>query len=245
MSKKLPVKVEFCGAVLEGVIVEKTAFVAMKPIVEGMGLQWNDQLARIKAHPVLGDQLCGIKGVTGADGKRYEMMCLPEDALPFWMALINANKVKGSIRDKIITYQREAYKVLHQAFSKGVADTNMRVLAVDSKRAAGRLMTDMKAEILRMVGKDSKPHDFSNEHRLVNWALTGEFGPLEESTLTAQQLDLLAELRRRNTVLIVRGVEYADRKKMLEQHSKDWWHTELGRITAKSTKSTTTLGAPS
>lgn len=57
MSKKLPVKVEFCGAVLEGVIIEQTAFVAMKPIVEGMGLDWDKQLQRIKEHPVLGPQL--------------------------------------------------------------------------------------------------------------------------------------------------------------------------------------------
>lgn len=232
MSKKLPVKVEFCGAVLEGVIIEQTAFVAMKPIVEGMGLQWNDQLERIKAHPVLGDQLCGIKGIVAEDGKRREMMCLPEEMLPFWMALINTHKIKASIRERVITYQREAARVLHQAFSKGVADTNMRVMAIDSKRAAGRLMTDMKADVLRMIGKDSKPHDFSNEHRLVNWALTGEFGPLEESDLTAQQLALLAELRRRNAVLIGRSVEYADRKKMLEQHSKDWLHSHTPSIAA-------------
>lgn len=232
MSKKLPVKVEFCGAVLEGVIIEQTAYVAMKPIVEGMGLDWDKQLQRIKEHPVLGPQLSPIKGVVAEDGKRREMMCLPEDALPFWMALVNSNKVRPEIRDKIITYQREAYKVLHQAFSKGIADTNMRVMAIDSKRAAGRLMTDMKADLLRMLGKDSKPHDFSNEHRLVNWALTGEFGPLEESALTAQQIDLLAELRRRNTLLIGRGVEYSDRKKMLEQHAKDWWYSRTPRIAA-------------
>jgi hypothetical protein len=230
MSKKLPVKVEFCGAVLEG--VGETAYVAMKPIVEGMGLHWDKQLQRIKEHPVLGPQLSPIRGVAGADGKKYEMMCLPEEALPFWMALVNANKVRPAIREKIITYQREAYRVLHDAFRNGVADTNMRIMAIDSKRAAGKLMTDMKADVLRMIGKPAVFHDFSNEHRLVNWALTGKFGPVEEGALTAQQIELLAALRRRNAVLIGRGVQYDDRKKMLEQHAKDWWHDHAPRLVA-------------
>jgi hypothetical protein len=34
MSKKYPVKVEFCGTVLEGIVVDGQSFVAMKPIVE-------------------------------------------------------------------------------------------------------------------------------------------------------------------------------------------------------------------
>ena len=159
-------------------------------------------------------------------------MCLPEIRLPFWMALVNSNKVKASLRPKIIRYQEEAADVLHAAFTGGVATTNMRVLAIDSKRAAGRLMTDMKADVMRMIGKDSKPYDFSNEHRLVNWALTGEFGPLEESDLTEQQINLLAELRRRNSVLIGRCVEYVDRKKMLEQHANDWRFNHSPKIAA-------------
>lgn len=232
MSKKLPVRVEFCGHTLEGVVVDSKAYVAMKPIAEGMGLQWEKQLQRIKEHPVLGSQLSPIRGVVAEDGKRREMMCLPEEALPFWMALVNANKVRKDIRDKVIAYQREAYRVLHEAFAKGVAETNMRVMAIDSKRAAGRLMTDIKADVLRLIGQPAAFHDFSNEHRLVNWALTGKFAALEESSLTAHQIQLLADLRRRNAVLIGRGVRYGDRKKMLEQHAKDWWHDHAPRLVA-------------
>ena len=231
MSKKLPVKVEFGGNTLEGVIVGGKAYVAMKQIVEGMGLDWEKQLQRIKEHPVLSEQVSPIRGVPSAGGPQT-MMCLPEEALPFWMALVNPNKVKASIRSRVITYQREAYRVLHQAFSNGVADTNMRVMAIDSKRAAGKMMTDMKADVLRMVGRDARPHDFSNEHRLVNWALTGKFESLEERDLTAQQLGLLTELRQRNAVLIGRGVKYEDRKMMLGQYAKDWWHSHAPRLAA-------------
>jgi len=232
MAKKITtVQVEFCGAILDGVVVNGKAYVAMKPIVEGMGLDWEKQLARMQSHPVLKDEVSPIRGVPSAGGPQT-MMCLPESRLQFWMAIINPLKVKASIRDKVIRYQKEAADVLHGAFTKGVAETNMRVMAIDSKRAAGRLMTDMKADVLRMIGKDAKPYDFSNEHRMVNWALTGEFGPVNESTLSDSQLDLLAELRRRNAVLIGRDVDYDDRKKMLEQHAKDWLHSRAVPVAA-------------
>jgi hypothetical protein len=221
MSQKLPIRVEFQGATLEGAIVNGRAYVAMKPIVEGLGLDWTRQLQKLKADPVLGPEVYNIRGIPSAGGAQT-MVCLPEERLQGWLFKINPNKVKASVREKVIAYQREAYRVLHQAFSKGVADTNMRVMAIDSKRAAGRLMTDMKADVLRLAGKDAKPYEFSNEHRLVNWALTDEFGPLDESALTVQQLRLLADLRRRNTVLLVRGADYQDRKKMLKQHVQDW-----------------------
>lgn len=217
----VPVKVEFHGVVLEGVCVNGKNYVAMKPIVEGMGLGWEKQLSRMQSHPVLKDEVSPIRGVPSAGGPQT-MMCLPEDRLQFWMAIINPLKVKESIRDKVVTYQKEAAKVLHAAFTKGVADTNMRVLAIDSKRAMARVMTDIKQDILLMLGKKPKPYDFSNEHRLVNWALTGEFCGLSEDDLHTDQIRLLSDLRRRNAVLIATGMSYDLRKKALEVFAAEW-----------------------
>lgn len=226
MSRQLPVRVEFCGTYLEGVVSEGRAYVAMKPIAEGMGLDWDKQLQRIKDHPVLGDQLSPLKGVVAEDGRRREMMCLPEDILPFWMALVNANRVRADLRPRIITYQREAARVLHEAFSKGVAETNLRVMAIESKRAAGRLMTDITKDALIFTGKEPKPYHFMNEHRLVNWALTGEFSGVEESTLTGEQINLLAALRRHNSILIGKDLAYDLRKKALEVFAAEWRSTQ-------------------
>ncbi len=51
-----------------------TPFVAMRPIVENMGLSWGSQHTKLieKFESVI-----SIIGTTGADGKRYEMVCLP------------------------------------------------------------------------------------------------------------------------------------------------------------------------
>ncbi|WP_150047416.1 KilA-N domain-containing protein [Methylomonas rhizoryzae] len=66
-------------------------------------------------------------------------------------------------------------------------------------------------------GKTTDAHHFSNEVRLINWALTGEFKPLDRDKLPAQELDLLAKLEERNTVLIGCGLTYDERKIALER----------------------------
>ena len=219
--KQLPVTVEFCGTSLEGVIVDSKAYVAMKPIVEAMGLDWSAQLGKMKGHPVLAPTMVEIP-IVAEDGRTRKMICLPENRLQFWMALINPNKVKDSLRDKITKFQIEAADVLHHAFTRGVAETNFRVMAVDSKRAAGRLMTDVTKEALMLAGKEPKPHHFSNEHRLINWVLTGNFSGIEESALSGPQADLMAALRRRNSVLIGMGLAYNLRKNDLVVFVANW-----------------------
>jgi len=224
MSRQLPVKVEFCGALLEGVVSNGCAYVAMKPITEAMGLSWPAQLAKMKDHPALTSTIAEIATV-GEDGRRRKMICLPESRLQFWMALIQTGKVRASLRDKIIKFQIEAADVLHRAFTQGVTETNLRVMAIDSKRAAGRLMTDITKDVLIFSGKEPKPYHFMNEYRLVNWVLTGEFAGVEESTLTGEQINLLAALRRRNSILIGKDLEYDLRKKALEVFAAEWRST--------------------
>jgi len=74
----------------------------------------------------------------------------------------------------------------------------------------------------QMQGKPIAPHHFSNEARLINWALTGEFKGVDREQLSAGDLDLLANLEERNTVLMGCGLNYAERKKALEQFAADW-----------------------
>lgn len=74
----------------------------------------------------------------------------------------------------------------------------------------------------QMQGKPVAPHHFSNEARLINWALTGEFKGLDRELLTAGELDMLAKLEERNTVLMGCGLDYEERKKALERFAADW-----------------------
>lgn len=81
-------------------------------------------------------------------------------------------------------------------------------------------------DILKLVrqdaGKATEPHHYSNEARLVNWALAGEFKGIDRNALQEGELSLLAYLEERNAVLIGRGLSYDQRKPTLKQYAMDW-----------------------
>ena len=84
-----------------------------------------------------------------------------------------------------------------------------------------KVMNDILQSVRAEIGKATQNHHYSNEARLINWALTGEFKGLDRDALSFEDLDILAKLEEKNTVLIGRGVAYADRKKFLEQYAID------------------------
>lgn len=91
-----------------------TTLVAMKPVVEAMGLAWQAQHAKLKAHPLLS------KGITEfvipSAGGPQRMTALPLNRLHFWLATIQPKKVKPEIQERVITYQTEAADVLFEHF---------------------------------------------------------------------------------------------------------------------------------
>lgn len=95
-----------------------TPVVALKPIVENMGIDWASQFSRIKRHPVLNSTIV-MMTMVAEDGKNREMQCLPLDMLNGWLFGIDANRVKPEIKDKVIAYQRECFKVLADHFGYG------------------------------------------------------------------------------------------------------------------------------
>lgn len=74
-------------------------------------------------------------------------------------------------------------------------------------------MLDMKRQL---EGKKTMPHHYANEAKLVNWALTGKFKPVDRDGLTANELDLLAKLEELNTLLIGQGFDRDERKERLQ-----------------------------
>ncbi|WP_372241688.1 phage antirepressor N-terminal domain-containing protein [Pseudomonas sp. Q1] len=102
------------------VIVRKDAepFVAMKSVVEGMGLAWQVQHRKIAEK--FESTVSEIETVA-EDGKLRGMTCLPLRKLPAWLYSISPNKVAPELRDKIVRYQEECDDVLWEYWSKGNA----------------------------------------------------------------------------------------------------------------------------
>lgn len=85
-----------------------------------------------------------------------------------------------------------------------------------------KVMTSILAMTRADEGKETVGYHYSNEARLINSLLSGEFKGLNRDALSSSELALLAHLEERNAVLIGRGLAYDQRKSMLRQYAMDW-----------------------
>jgi hypothetical protein len=115
-------QVEFYGDELTAVLLEDgTVYVPIRPICDYLGVDWSAQRQRVIRDLVLSEVAKGVVVITtpsksGRGGGPQEMLCLPLDYLNGWMFGINAQRVKDEVRDTIVRYQRECYRVLADAF---------------------------------------------------------------------------------------------------------------------------------
>ena len=87
--------------------------------------------------------------------------------------------------------------------------------------ATFKMMEEILKDTREQIGKATQSHHYSNEARLINWALTGEFKAIDRDKLPIHELDILTKLEVRNAVLIGRGLSYEKRKNNLEQYAID------------------------
>ena len=131
------VKVPFHGNEILAVEKNGKKYVAMKPIVEAMGLDWSQQVKNIKTDTVL-NSVMGLEPITGSDGKRYEMVCLPLEYLNGWLFKVPANRYSGKRREAIELYQRECYHALYDYWHNGGA-VNPRLDEAQAARVIGKI----------------------------------------------------------------------------------------------------------
>lgn len=92
--------------------------VILKPTIEGMGLDWSSQYAKLQRRSWA---VVGQTPTTAADGKTYSMASCGFETWSMLLANIDENKVKQSARDLVIAYQRESATALRDYWTKGGA----------------------------------------------------------------------------------------------------------------------------
>jgi hypothetical protein len=120
------ISVPFHGQSLLATLVNDVPYVALKPICENIGVDWEGQRQKINRHPVLKQVACMIKATSlGQDGKSYfvETLMLPVKFLNGWLFGIDSNRVKPEIRDRLIAYQTECFEVLANHFMPKANET--------------------------------------------------------------------------------------------------------------------------
>lgn len=116
-TQNTTINVPFHGANLYVVNHNGEPYAPMKPIIDGMGMDWASQFTKLKNR----FKTCVVKitmQLPGDDQQR-DVTCLALRKLNGWLQTISPNKVKPEIRDKVIQYQDECDDVLYQYWTKG------------------------------------------------------------------------------------------------------------------------------
>ncbi|OTA14292.1 antirepressor [Xenorhabdus beddingii] len=116
-------------------------YVPMKPIVEGMGMDWASQYTKIKQR--FSTCVVNITMQLPGDKQHRDVVCLALRKLVGWLATINPSRVKASIRDKVIRYQNECDDALYEYWTKGIAvNPRKRSVMEDLNQACAELKRD-------------------------------------------------------------------------------------------------------
>ena len=203
--------VPFNGQQIITAMAAGVAYVAMKPIVENLGMSWGTQQQKLMKQ--LDKFNCIHMNMVAADGKLRKLLCLPLKKLNGWLFSINPEKVRADIRDKLIQYQEECFTVLHDYWTKGKAENARKKTSVDDRtplRDAVNMLVSKKhlmypeayamihqrfnVESIEELDSSQIPQAVEYIHRVV---LEGEFiGKQEKKTneISAKEANSLVRL---------------------------------------------------
>ena len=123
-------------------------YVAMRNIVENLGVDWAGQYTKLKNHPILGATV-EIISTVAEDGKLRETVCLPLKMLNGWLLTIDPRKVRPEIRARLMQYQEECYDVLYQYFS------NQR--QIPTQQSSEARQRHIRLKLLDLLKKETDP----------------------------------------------------------------------------------------
>ena len=109
-------------------------FVALRPMVEAMGLDWSGQLQRLRRDPILSEGV-GVMPTPRGYGAGQEVVCLRLGLVNGWLFTIDAARIRDEeVKARVLMYQRECYDVLHRYFAKGAQPEASSELTLGEKR---------------------------------------------------------------------------------------------------------------
>lgn len=89
--------------------------VAIKPLCIALKIDLKRQYKKIQSDPRFSYRHMPM---TGADGKKYEMICLPAEQVPMWINSINSNKIGEEKRQALLELHKFFGYALNE-FSRG------------------------------------------------------------------------------------------------------------------------------
>ena len=216
------INVPFHGASLYVVNHNGEPYTPMKPIVDGMGMDWMGQYTKLKQRFAKGIEEISIPTAGGMQ----KMICLALRKLAAWLNTISPNKVKPEIRERVIRYQEECDDVLYEYWTKGQVVNPRKSV----KTQPGKITADQQYAIKELVMSRGQalPKEKQAKAIITMWsALKSHFGvsyknidacqfneavslvariPLEGELITAREALLVEEKLSAEVVEAIRRV---------------------------------------
>lgn len=115
--------------------------VPIKPICEALGIVPDTQKRKIESDEILGS-VATLSVATGADGKQYEMFCLPFKFVFGWLFTINPANVKEEAKESVKTYKLACYEALYQSFTDSQEFLEAKQALVEEKLSELEAITE-------------------------------------------------------------------------------------------------------
>ncbi len=156
-------EVVFYGDRLLVALVDGIPYVALRPIVGFLGVEWSAQYRRLQRDDILNEEK-RLVVMTGRDGKQYEMLSLPLELLPGWLFGITGSRLKTEAATrKLKKYRRECFRVLWREFgvlprTEGTPEPAeprqpAASVALTQVRDIGLALVQMAEEQMQMAGQ--------------------------------------------------------------------------------------------
>lgn len=93
-------------------------YVRLDHLCEQMGVDLGGQRRRIQGNPAISEHYVSMPVDTDYKGsvRRMEVGFLDLEALPFWLGMIEINKVKAEIQPRILLYQKDFVRTVYAAY---------------------------------------------------------------------------------------------------------------------------------
>jgi hypothetical protein len=140
MNKEVKKFLEFNGKLIFFIAADGQYWIAIKPICEALGVQFDHQRILLKKDKILSQLPCNHM-VVAADGKLREMVCLPEYFIYGWIFSIQSQS------EDLQKFKFECYKVLYEYFHGAIGGRKDLLkekakLQIDRDRAMNSLPQD-------------------------------------------------------------------------------------------------------
>ena len=147
----------------------------------------------------------GLSEYKDSSGKNNKMYILDERSFLIAMPFIGGNKSEeGQV--KLVDEFLRLQKLQNEPNRKAIRDET---------KVGFRWMNDNLKEMRESKGKQTASVHYMSEAKLINGVLTGNFSSVSRDSLSATDLQAIAELQRFNAKLIAQDIEYKTRKQEL------------------------------